>query len=882
MTSEYHINFTNNKRTLVIYPGEQNNETSLTLFGRDTNNWVYHFYTNMIGLLENFCNDYPPGYANQLVPGQLWFDSAKNNLKLCTSAANPVRWEIIANALSPELTNCVDKYNIRSNTKTLIPLAGSKSRLTGALVLKPVTETSNNNLLATRHYVDYVIDQIPIVDNTMNLSNDGGSLLSTVHLPSLFISDNYCATKNYVDDHANFKIEYDNYIGVIWDSNGYNTNYDDIVISRIPRPSNQLVIVNGSIYIKQGRNTCVLNLPITYLNSPHCIVSGGLHEDPEWENTTNNITHTVIDNNSIRFERANTSIAEKIYFTITGLCNTTGSQFAEKPVTVMINGQWITFNTLTADVNGVNSDDASITYEWYKSPNTTIPVARTYAYTPTTVGLYTVRAFYKNAEGDTLRVDSEPATVLPAIDRPGAVSVTGVSLNGTYTMTAKITDPDAPVVTAQYTWYKDDGTGAFILESGSAKVLKGAASKDYTPGVPGTYKVYVTYTDSALYTTRLRSAPFVIAPTPVEQPGYIEISSPSLFTGTVLTATLHDNDIPVSSVVYQWYYNNTPITGGTSSTYTVPADKPGLYSAKATYSDMVGANHDIPMTNQVAWSQPLQYEIGPQPRDTLGYLTVDGKQLPGNLQTATLHDPDHVVPGSISYKWWNKGDPAQPPTILSTSDTFTPTVAGTYVVHVDYNDDYHTGTQQAYAETERVIEQAPLAQITGFITVSVTLTDDGQVWAILSDPNGITPDTRKYEWFIDGKQVPGMFLDKILPTQDGGVYTVCATYTDGLQRQEHVCSANSYTYHAPPAADTTGGGTTTDTTGGGSTTDTTGGGDTTDTTGGGDTTDTTGGGTTTDTTTGNGGTTGTGTNTVVNDTSPITKQIDVPASDFEF
>jgi hypothetical protein len=880
MTSEYHINFTNNKRTLVIYPNEQNNETSLTLFGRDTSNWAYYFYANMLGVLENFCNDYPPGYANQLVTGQLWFDSAKNNLKICTSAANPVQWEIIANAISPELTNCVDKYNIRKSTKPLIPLTGSKARLTGALILKPVDTTSNNNLLATRRYVDSVVDQIPIVDNTMNLSNDGGTLLSTVHLPSLFLSDNYCATKNYVDNHANFRIEYDNYIGVIWDSNGYNTNYDDIVISRIPRASNELVIVNGAIYIKQGRNTCVLNLPITYINSPHCIVSGGLHEDLDWENTPNNITHTVIDNNSIRFERADTSIAEKVYFTISGLCNTSASQFNEKPVIAMINGQWITFNTLTADVKGINSDDASLTYEWYKSPNSTIPVSRNYAFTPTEVGLYTVRVFYKNADGDTLRVDSEPATVLPALDRPGAVSVTGVSLSGTYTMTAKITDPDAPVISAKYTWYKDDGTGAFILESGAAKILKGADTISYTPGVPGTYKVYVTYTDSALYTTRLRSAPFIISPTPVERPGYIEISSPSLFTGTILTATLHDDDMPVSSVNYQWYYNNTPITGGTSSTYTVPADKPGLYSAKATYSDMVGANHDVLMTNQVAWSQPLQYEIGPQPRDTLGYLTVDGKQLPGNVQTATLHDPDHVVPGSISYKWWNKGDPAMPPTILSTSDTFNPTLAGTYVVHVDYNDDYHTGTQMAWAETERVIEQAPLAQITGTISVSDTLTADGRVEATLSDPNGITPGTERYEWFIDGKLVPGIFLDRILANQDGGVYTACATYTDGLQRQEHVCSANSYTYHAP-AADTTGGGTTTDTTGGG-TTDTTDGG-TTDTTDGGTTTDTTGGGTTTDTTTstGNGGTTG-GTNTVVNDTSPITVQKDVPASDFDF
>jgi actin-related protein len=75
-----------------LVKNELNNETSLTLFGRDTQNWATYWNNNVLHLLENFYCDYPPqGYSslgnsqNCAIEGQLWFDSYNNQLKICVS-----------------------------------------------------------------------------------------------------------------------------------------------------------------------------------------------------------------------------------------------------------------------------------------------------------------------------------------------------------------------------------------------------------------------------------------------------------------------------------------------------------------------------------------------------------------------------------------------------------------------------------------------------------------------------------------------------------------------------------------------------------------------------------------------------------------------------
>jgi hypothetical protein len=75
-----------NGQLLVNLPDQQSDKvtTSLTLIGKNVNAYGTDINQNYIRILENFANSTPPP-ANNLV-GQLWYDSAKQQLKVFTAS----------------------------------------------------------------------------------------------------------------------------------------------------------------------------------------------------------------------------------------------------------------------------------------------------------------------------------------------------------------------------------------------------------------------------------------------------------------------------------------------------------------------------------------------------------------------------------------------------------------------------------------------------------------------------------------------------------------------------------------------------------------------------------------------------------------------------
>jgi hypothetical protein len=781
---------------LVLEPLEQNNDTILTLFGRDTNDWGSYFYSNLLMLLENSCNSYAPGYAGQLVPGQLWFDTDTETLKVCTHS-NPVGWKVIANATPDAISNVVTYDNVTSFLKHYIPLTGSTTRMTGALVLAHMDNTSSGHTLATNQYVQYVADKITQADKQQYVHNAGDTILSTVHLPNVFTTGNCCATKAYIDDHALLSIAYDNHVGIIWDSSGYNTAYDDLVIARIPRQANELVIINGSIFIKRGRAICNLTLPVAYLTTPFVLLSGGLHEEKEWVDKTDDITYNIIDNQTISIERATVDLDERVYFTITGICITNPADFLKEPVTVSIDGEWLTYNNLIANIHGLNLSKSKIlSYKWYKTPSLT-PVGLDYAFTPKDTGVYIVKATYKDEYGNAITVESEPATIRSSIDEPGKITLDPQSSNGTTTLVSTLTDPNDPIFNTTYQWYKD-----------GVAITPAVTTKDYVPTTPGKYKVGATYTDGLYNTSTVYSEEYEKKAIPVEDPGWVEISGADNLTGTVQTATLHDPNLPVSDVKWQWYKDGVAITGATAQTYTPPINGQGEYSVKATYSDTLGG---VVTPNQVAWSEPRNYQVDPAATNDIGVLTITGKDtLAHTEQTAVLHDKDHTY--NEKYTWYNKADTTK--TILSTSAKFTPDKAGTYVATVTYNDDFHNDKTTPKTETATTeVTITAIANNPASIVILPDLNSAGEMVSKLTDADGVVDNTVKYTWSVKSPKgtsyvdIAGSDSPTWKPTMDGGQYRVCADFTDGMQNKEHVCSdVAGYAYSAPvvagPAADT--------------------------------------------------------------------------------
>ena len=80
--------------------------------------------------------------------------------------------------------------------------------------------------------------------------------------------------------------------------------------------------------------------------------------------------------------------------------------------------------------------------------------------------------------------------------------------------------------------------------------------------------------------------------TNLDEPGKVDFSTNSPEVGTPITATLTDEDGPVTNVTWQWRISGaTNISGAMSSSYTpVAADVGKILIATAMYNDPAGSN----------------------------------------------------------------------------------------------------------------------------------------------------------------------------------------------------------------------------------------------------------------------------------------------------
>jgi hypothetical protein len=72
--------------------GIDNTSTSLTFFGRNVPDFAPQLNTNLLHLMEHFCSSNPPAKP---VTGQLWYNSDKQAMMVCTSASAKT-WQTLA------------------------------------------------------------------------------------------------------------------------------------------------------------------------------------------------------------------------------------------------------------------------------------------------------------------------------------------------------------------------------------------------------------------------------------------------------------------------------------------------------------------------------------------------------------------------------------------------------------------------------------------------------------------------------------------------------------------------------------------------------------------------------------------------------------------
>jgi hypothetical protein len=324
MSNQYTIKFSDTSKVpITVYPKEVNNETSLTLFGKDTPNWATYWNSNVLHLLENFYCDYPPGYSNDgnstnyVVEGQLWFDSDNDQLKICVSE-NPLKWDIICNNDSPNLINILTDNYLDSKLLDFIPLAGHNKKMVGPLLLVQVNHDEKDlTRLATKRFVDRKLCDCDDLLSA-NLSDyallSGDIITGTLYLTNNYTNTEYAASKEYVDSQVQFKdYWYDNIevmddLGNCWlsDSAWYPIASDS--------GSNRfsMVHITGNFTFLTGLYSCYLSPSLVRLtDESYVMIHGGIKDN----GAVSDVKYSV-NNGVVHITRTTADIDEIVYFNI--------------------------------------------------------------------------------------------------------------------------------------------------------------------------------------------------------------------------------------------------------------------------------------------------------------------------------------------------------------------------------------------------------------------------------------------------------------------------------------------------------------------------------------------------------------------------------------
>jgi hypothetical protein len=336
----YYLKFSDPSRDpIIIAPGQTNNDTTLTLFGRNTTDWGVHLNENLVKLLENYCNDYPPGYDNQVAIGQFWYNSATNELNLCISN-DPLIWHVIGNRRLDVPDNILLKSDIPSHLTNYIPLSGNSDPTSGSIYVKDILfEDKKSDLKAVnKNYVDELVCVCGIynVDATKYIKLSGDTITANITVPSIYDDPLYAVTPEYINNYTRTKV-YTKKLSLtsVTDYNyteidrRYDTlNGDSSILGGY---DGAIVYISGIVNLERGKQGTKISIP-DIDEIYYAMTSGHNFDNAEstLDNSDNacgtsiptspcNTCHTIESSNSLSLYRGDATNAAEIQFMVCGL-----------------------------------------------------------------------------------------------------------------------------------------------------------------------------------------------------------------------------------------------------------------------------------------------------------------------------------------------------------------------------------------------------------------------------------------------------------------------------------------------------------------------------------------------------------------------------------
>ncbi len=210
----------------------------------------------------------------------------------------------------------------------------------------------------------------------------------------------------------------------------------------------------------------------------------------------------------------------------------------------------------------------------------------------------------------------------------------------------------------------------------------------FTPTTSGNYSVYLNVTDSLGSTAKSNEASVAVVPQLTDS---ISPTSASVLIGqpVAFTSTVSGGYAPYS---YQWYLNDSAVSGATSSNWTFTLQPIGDYNVYLNVTDSLG---------NTARSNQASVTVAPQ-------LAISISPMSESINMGDSVNFTSTVSGGYppySYQWYLNNNPV--PSATSATWTFTPSSEGAYHVYVQVMDSQQPTDNVAQSETANVTASNP-------------------------------------------------------------------------------------------------------------------------------------------------------------------------------
>ena len=440
-----------------------------------------------------------------------------------------------------------------------------------------------------------------------------------------------------------------------------------------------------------------------------------------------------------------------------------------KPSIVAVTGTLAVGNTVTAEPGFAWSPSPdSFSYQWFRDGSPVVgSTASSYALSADDQGhLIKVTVTAHKAGYTDASVDSGADTVAKGLLNGTKPTISG---SGVFGETLQASSPAwSPVANLSWQW----------LRNGDA--ITGATGTNYRLGVDdigATISVRVTATLDGYNSQTLNSDPVAtIAAASFTGSDAITVSGDQAVGSTVSADPVAWTPTP-DQVSYTWLRDGTPISGATSTSYTLTADDLGKHvtvkvvASRAGYTavSLTSVEGDAVAASAFSTEVPV----------------ISGNAVVGQTLTATS-GAWSPMPTSLSYQWLADGQSIE--SAASNSVVLTPTMQGKKIsVEVTgTRDGYATKkitSEQTSAVAEALLSGPSAVAVSGTFTVGESLTADAGTWT--PTPGGIA-----YQWLRAGQPISGaVSADYLLTSDDANkIVTVQATITKDGYREETIRS----------------------------------------------------------------------------------------------